>query len=128
MDLERWWTPFVEVVAVLWIGLFLVDVGVGFDLLVVSESLAATNRVVLRWLLSVFLVDLALLYRWSEHGPRGFLRSNWFLVLTVIPWFRPFRIGRSFRALRLLTGSRRIGSFLNKVRGTCRSLWRRLRE
>ena len=131
MDAERWWPPFVEVVALVWIVLFAVDVAISVDLLVVSESLAATVRGVLRWLLVVFLLDVALLYRWSDHGPRRFVRSNWFLILTVVPWFRPFRllrIGRSIRALRLLTGSRRVGSFVNKVRRKCHRLWHRLRE
>ncbi|MDF9744955.1 hypothetical protein [Natrinema salsiterrestre] len=131
MDAERWWPPFVEVAALVWIVLFVVDVAVAFDLLVVSESLAATIRSVLRWLLVVFLLDVALLYRWSDQSPGRFVRSNWFLILTVVPWFRPFRllrIGRSIRALRLLTGSRRVGSFLNKIRRKCHSLWHRLRE
>jgi len=131
MDLRRWWLPFAEVVALVWVVLFFVDVGVGLDLLVVSESFAETNRAVLRWLLVVFLLDLALLYRWSDEGPRAFVVSNWFLVLTVVPWFRPLRllrIGRTARALRLLSGSRRVGSFLTKLRVKCRRLWRRLRE
>ena len=131
MDAERWWPPFVEVVALVWIVLFVVDVAISVDVLVVSESLTATVRSVLQWLLVVFLLDVALLYRWSDSGPREFARSNWFLLLTVVPWFRPFRlfrIGRSIRTLRLLTGSRRVGSFLNKIRRKCHSLWHRLRE
>ncbi|WP_226039592.1 hypothetical protein [Natrinema sp. DC36] len=131
MDAERWWPPFVEIVALVWIVLFVVDVAIGFELLVVSESLATTVRGVLRWLLVVFLLDVALLYRWSDQGPRAFVRSNWFLILTVVPWFRPFRLfrlGRSIRALRLLTGSRRVGSFCNKIRRKCHSLWHRLRN
>jgi len=130
MDAERWWPPFVEVAALAWIALFVVDVAIGFDLLAVSEPHTTAIRGVLRWLLVVFLLDLALLYRWSNSGPKEFVRSNWFLVLTVVPWFRPFRlfrIGRSVRALRLLSGSRRVGSFYNKVRKKCHSLWRRLR-
>lgn len=131
MDVERWWPPFVEVVALVWIALFVVDVAISFDLLAVSGSLEGTVRSVLQWLLVVFLVDLALLYRWSDHGPRGFVRSNWFLVLTVVPWFRPLRllrVGRSVRGVRLLAGSRRVGSLLSKTRRKCHSLWRRLRE
>ncbi|WP_276254492.1 hypothetical protein [Halomontanus rarus] len=131
MDVERWWPPFAEIVALVWIVLFVVDVAISFDVLVVSESLTETIRATLQWLLVVFLLDVALLYRWSEHGPRGFVRSNWFLILTVVPWFRPFRllrIGRSIRTLRLLTGSRRVGSFFNKVRRKCYSLWHRLRD
>ncbi|QCS41110.1 hypothetical protein [Natrinema versiforme] len=131
MDAERWWPPFVEVMALVWIVLFVVDVAVSVDLLAVSESLTGTVRSVLQWLLIVFLLDIAVLYRWSDQGPRRFVRSNWFLILTAVPWFRPFRllrIGRSIRALRLLSGSRRVGSFLNKVRRKCHSLWHRLRR
>ena len=85
----------------------------------------------LRWLLVVFVVDLLLLYRWSDQAPRAFLRSNWFLVLTVVPWFRPLRLlrlGRAARAVRLLVGSRRVASLVTKVRGNVRRLWRRLRD
>lgn len=131
MDAERWWQPFVEAVALVWIVLFVVDVAVSFDLLVVSESLTETIRGVLQWLLVVFLLDVALLYRWSDHGPKRFVHSNWFLILTVVPWFRPFRllrIGRPIRALRLLSRSRRVGSFLNKIRRKCHSLWHRLHD
>ncbi|MCU4742900.1 hypothetical protein [Natronoglomus mannanivorans] len=129
MDAKRWWPPFAEIVALVWIVLFVVDVAIVVDVLAASESLTETMRTVLQWLLVVFLLDVALLYRWSEHGPRGFVRSNWFLVLTVVPWFRPLRllrIGRSIRALRQLTGIRRVGSFVNKVRRKCHSLWHRL--
>lgn len=131
MNAERWWPPFVEIVALVWILLFVVDVAVSFDVLVVSESLMGTLRGVLQALFVVFLVDVVLLYRWSDHGPRGFVRSNWFLIITVVPWLRPFRLlraARSIRALRLFTGSRRVGSFLNKIRRKCRSLWHRLRQ
>jgi voltage-gated potassium channel len=130
MDVDRWWPPFVEMVAVVWILLFAVDVAVSFDVLAVSTSLVGAIRGVLQVMFVVFLLDVVLLYRWSDDGPRGFVRSNWFLILTVVPWLRPFRllrVGRSVRALRLFTGSRRVGSFLNKARWKCQSLWHRLR-
>ena len=129
MNAERWWPPFVEIVALVWIVLFVLDVAINFDLLAVSESLNGAIDGALQWFLLVFLLDLMLLYRWSDRALRGFVRSNWILILTAVPWFRPFRllrIGRSIRALRLLTGSRRIGSALNKVRWKCHSLWQRL--
>lgn len=131
MNAERWWPPFVEVVTLAWVLLFAVDIAVGFDLLAVSGSLAATVRAALQWLLVVFLLDLVLLYRWADDDLGGFVRSHWFLILTVVPWFRPFRLlraGRSVRALRILAGSRRVGAFVNKVRLKGRSLWRRLRD
>lgn len=131
MDAERWWPPFVEVVTVVWIGLFAVDLAATVDALAVSPSLAGAVRGVLRWLLVVFLLDLLLLYRWSDEDPRAFVRSNWFLILTVVPWFRPLRllrVGRSARVLRLLVGSRRVASLVAKVRGNVRRLWRRLRD
>lgn len=131
MDAERWWPPFVELAAIAWIALFLADLAVGFDLLVVSEGTEKAVRGALQWLLVVFLLDLVLLYRWSDSGPREFVRSNWVLVLTAVPWFRPFRllrVGRSVRAVRLLSGSRRVGSLLTKLRRKCWALWRRLRD
>lgn len=131
MDVERWWQPFVEVVALAWVVLFAADVAIGVDALTVSDSLAETIRSVLQWLLVVFLLDLALLYRWSDQRPRAFLRSHWFLVLTVVPWFRPLRLlrlGRSVRAFRALSGSRRAGSLVAKLRRKGHRLWRRLRD
>jgi hypothetical protein len=131
MDAERWWPPFVEVVALAWVVLFAVDVAVSVDALAVSESNAETIRLVLRWLLAVFLLDLVLLYRWSDQRPREFVHSHWFLVLTVVPWFRPLRllrVGRSVRPLRVLSGSRRVGSLVVKLRRKGHSLWQRLRD
>jgi len=131
MDAERWWPPFVEAVTLAWILLFAVDVAAGFDLLAVPSSVASTVRTALQWLLVVFVVDLLLLYRWADDDLRGFLRSHWFLVLTVVPWFRPLRLlraGRSLRAVRLLVQSRRVGGLLTKIRTKGRSLWRRLRD
>lgn len=131
MDTQRWWEPFVEVVTVGWIVLFALDLAATFDLLALSPSLAAVVRGTLRWLLVVFVLDLLLLYRWSEKGPRAFVRSNWFLILTVVPWFRPLRllrVGRSARLLRVLVGSRRAASLVTKLRGNVRRLWDRLRD
>ena len=131
MDAQRWWQPFVEVVTLLWIGLFAVALAVTFDALAVSAPLAATVRRTLRWLLVVFLLDVVLLYRWSDDGPRAFVRSNWFLILTAVPWFRPLRVlraGRAARTLRLLVGSRRAASLVTKLRGKVRRLWHRLRD
>lgn len=131
MDAERWWARFVATVTVVWIVLFAVDVAVAVGALTLPKPRAAAVRGALRWLLVVFLLDLALLYRWSDQGPRAFLRSRWFLVLTVVPWFRPLRVlraGRLARSARLLTGSRRVASLATKLRRTGRRLWDRLRD
>ncbi|MFW5949180.1 MAG: hypothetical protein ACOCSD_06235 [Halolamina sp.] len=69
MDVQRWWHPFVEVVTVLWIALFGVDVAVSADLLALLDAFVVQLRRGLRWLLVVFVVDLGLLYRWSAQGP-----------------------------------------------------------
>lgn len=131
MTSKRWWTRAVDVAAICWIGLFAIDVAATRDLL----SLTATEESVVSWglwgFLVVFLLDIALLYRWSDQRPRAFVRSNWLLILAAIPWFRPLRllrIGRGVLALRVLAGTRRVGSFLNKVRRTGRRYWRRRRE
>ncbi|GAB7095717.1 hypothetical protein JCM30237_28710 [Halolamina litorea] len=131
MDAERWWSPFVGVATAVWIALFAVDLAVTFDVLALAPPTVDAVRRALRGLLAVFLIDLALLYRWSEQRPLVFLRENWFLVLTAVPWFRPLRLlraGRSVRALRLLARSRRVGALLTKLRRTARVLWQRLRE
>lgn len=128
---RRWWHRFVDAAAVVWIGLFLIDVAGGEGLLALSRGTTVAVRWSLRALLVVFLADVVLLYRWSALAPAAFLRSNWLYVLTVVPWFRPLRVlraGRGLRALRLLVRSRRTGSLLNKLRRTLTRLWQRLGE
>ena len=129
-DVEPRWNRFVDGAAVVWIGLFAVDVANGLGAIGLSPEVASTVRLALRSLLVVFLLDLVLLYRWSEQAPIPFVRSNWLWILTVVPWFRPLRllrVGRGVRALRVLAGTRRAGSLLNKLRRTGRRLWGRLR-
>ena len=129
-DRERW-KLFVDVAAVVWIGLFAVDVANEYGGLVLSESVQAGVGIGLRALLVVFLLDVVLLYRWSDQDLRPFVRSNWLWIVTVVPWFRPLRLlraGRGLRGLRVLVGSRRVGSLLNKLRRTGKRLWRRRGE
>lgn len=131
MDPERWWPPFVDVAAVVWMVLFAVALAAGHGLVDVSAATVTAVRRALRWLFVVFLLDIALLYRWSEKRPWPFVRTHWFLVLTVVPWFRPLRVlrvGRGLRALKALSGSRRVGALYNKARRTVRRYWKRLRE
>ena len=128
-DVEPWWSRFVDVAAVAWIGLFAVDVASGQGLLGLSPGTRSAVELALRALLLVFLADVILLYRWSEQAPIPFVRSNWLWILTVVPWFRPLRllrVGRGVRALRVLAGTRRVGSLLNKLRRTGARLWRKL--
>ena len=92
-----------------------VDVGL---LSLPSASASAIDRF-LRLAVIVLLADVCLLYRWSEEAPTAFVRSHWFLILTVVPWFRPLRalrIGRGLRVFRTLSRSRRVGSLLHKLR------------
>lgn len=127
MDSERWWSWFVDAVTVGWLCLFVVDAAARLDLLALSRSTSGTVQLALRWLFVVFALDLVLLYRWADDDLRSFLRSNWFLVLTVLPLFRPLRLlraGRGLRVLRLLVQSRRLGALSNKLR----RMWRRLRS
>lgn len=131
MDTERWWSRFVDVAVVVWIALFAVDVAAGQGAVHLQRQSAATVRLALTALLAVFLLDVALLYRWSEKAPVAFARSNWFWILTVVPWFRPLRVlrlGRGLRGLRLLARSRRAGSLLNKLRRMAVRAWRRRRD
>lgn len=131
MDTEHKWSLFVDLAAIAWIVLFVVDVAVRFDVVALASSTTTVVRGTLQALVVVFLLDLALLYRWADQRPRAFVRTNWLLILTVVPWFRPLRllrIGRGVRALKLLAGSRRVGSLFNKTRRTARRYWRRFRE
>lgn len=131
MDTERWWPLFVDIAAVVWTVLFVVDVAALYEFVTLSSSVESAVSVSLKVLLLVFLLDLVLLYRWADQRPRAFVQSKWFLILTVIPWFRPLRllrVGRSVRALRLLVRSRRVGSFFNKARRMGKRLWNQLRE
>ncbi|MBV0901425.1 hypothetical protein [Haloarcula salina] len=131
MNAERWWPRFVDVAAVVWTGLFVTDMGAAYGHVTLSPAVSAGVRWGLQTLLLVFLLDVVVLYRWSEQRPLAFVRSNWFWILTVVPWFRPLRalrIGRGLRALRALAGVRKVGSLLNKARRTGTRLLRRLRE
>lgn len=121
LDASRW-DRFVDVVAVVWLGLFLVLVAGWFGI----GSPGPTVEWALRALLVVFLADVLVLYRRVEGGPAAFVRSNWLDVLTVVPWFRPLRlarIGRGLRALKGLARSRRAGAALNKLRRLGIRLW-----
>lgn len=129
MNRRRLWSGLVDVAALVWVVLFAVDLAVGFDLLAVGAARVRALELALRAMLAVFLADVLLLYRWSEQAPLAFARTNWFYVLTVFPWFRPFRLlraGRVVRSLRVLTRSRRVGSFLNKARRVLKRSWNRL--
>lgn len=130
MDRNQW-QLFVDVAAVVWIALFAVDVWQEYGGLALSAPVATVVTWSLGLLLLVFLLDVVLLYRWSDQDPVPFVRSNWYWILTVVPWFRPFRVlrlGRSVRALRLLVGGRRVGSLINKVQRMGKRLWRRRRD
>lgn len=103
MDTERTWPLFVDLAAIVLIALFPVDVAAGFDVVALAPSTTAVVRVALRALVVVFLLDLALLYRWADRRPRAFVRSNWLPIQTVVPRFRPLRllrVGRGVRALK----------------------------
>lgn len=127
MEPERWWSWFVDAVTVVWVCLFAADVAASAALLTLSGPTSADVRLALRWLFVVFVLDLVVLYRQSDDALRPFLRSNWFLVLTALPLFRPLRVlrvGRGLRALRLLVQSRRLGALTNKLR----RVWGRFRS
>lgn len=129
MNRRRLWSGLVDLAALVWVVLFAVDLAVEFDLLAVSDARMRAIELSLRAMLVVFVADVLLLYRWSGQAPRAFVRTNWFYVLTVFPWFRPFRLlraGRVVHSLRILVHSRRVGSFINKVRRVLRRTWDRL--
>jgi hypothetical protein len=119
MDRERYWTAFVDGVTVLWVALFLVSLAADFGPLSLAPGRAAAIDRFLRVAVIVFVADVCVLYWYSGKAPLAFARSQWFLMLSSFPWFRPLRVlrlGRSLRALRVLSRSRRVGSLLGKCR------------
>lgn len=119
MDRERTWQYFIDGLTVLWVALFCVSIAVDFGFLSLPGSHAAAIDRFLRIAVFAFLADVCLLYWRSEEELVDFTRSNWFLILTSVPWFRPLRalrIGRGLRALRALSRSRRVASMVNKLR------------
>lgn len=71
-DTSRW-DRSVDVVAVVWLGLFLVLVAGWFG---VGSPRPPPERV-LRALLLVFLADILVLYRRADRPPAAFVRANW---------------------------------------------------
>lgn len=119
MNRERTWTYFIDGLTVLWVVLFCVSLAVDFGVLSLAPSRATMIDRFLRIAVFAFLADVCLLYWRSEEEVVAFTRSNWFLILTSVPWFRPLRVlrvGRGLRALRALSRSRRVASMVNKLR------------
>lgn len=119
MNARRWWTRIVDAVTVVWLCAFLIVVGATYGLLSVPPGVLSAADRLLWWLVPVFVLDVGLLYRWSEEDIRTFARRNSLLVLTAIPWLRPLRViraGRGLRAVGVLVRSRRAGNALNKLR------------
>lgn len=123
------WELVVDVVAVVWILLFVVDFGFTYGLYSLDGSTVSSVRLALKLLLVVFISDVLLLYLRSDGDLGAFVRANWFYILTVLPLFRPLRplrAARVSRSLRLVVRSRRLGSFLNKIRRMLKRAWERL--
>ena len=125
MDRERAWTYFIDGLTVLWVGLFLVSLAIDVGLFSLSSSRTATIDRFLRIAVFAFLADVCVVYWYSEKAPIPFVRSNAFLIVTSVPWFRPLRalrVGRGLRAVRALSRSRRVASLLNKLRRAAKKL------
>ena len=125
----RHWHGFVDLAAIVWVGLFLVQVaGIAGTVAIGSGTVRLIDRA-LTALLVVFVVDILLRYRWADQGPVAFVRGNWVWILAVVPLFRPLRFlraGRGVRLLRSAGGLRRLGSLLRKLKRFGRRAWRRL--
>ena len=96
------WDEFVDLITVIWLGLFLFN-------LTYPATLPATIEL---GLLSVFFADLVVKAS-ANPNFKTFVRRQWLDILMVIPYFRIFRILRLMRLLRILRGVRiaRLGRF-----------------
>ncbi len=96
------WDRFVDLVTILWLGIFFANI--------VQPGLIPTT--IELGLLGVFVVDLVVKAR-AEPNFTTFLRKRWTDILMVIPYFRIFRILRFTRLLRILRAARiaRVGRF-----------------
>lgn len=125
MDARRWWTRIVDAVTVVWLCAFLLVVGATYGLVSARSGVLSAADRLLWWLVPVFVLDVGLLYWWSEEDVRTFARHNSLLVLTAVPWLRPLRViraGRGLRAIGVLARSRRAGNAVNKLRRLGRRL------
>lgn len=125
MDARRWWTRIVDAVTVVWLCAFLLVVGATYGLVSARSGVLSAADRLLWWLVPVFVLDVGLLYWWSEEDVRTFARHNFLLVLTAVPWLRPLRViraGRGLRAIGVLARSRRAGNAVNKLRRLGRRL------
>ena len=105
------WDRFVDVVTVLWIGLFAVDLATSYPGL----------GTILFWCLPIYVMDLVVKYRRAD-GPVAFVKQYWFSILMTIPYLRVLRLLRLLRLLRVLRMAR-VGRVL-KTKG----IWRKSRR
>ena len=91
-DIQKW-SKFVDIVTITWLCIFVIGY---FSMGKVANICNLLNIAIL----SVFIVDLILIYRKSDNW-YNFLTKNWFNILMVVPYFRVFRIFRMFKVLRL---------------------------
>jgi len=96
------WDRFVDVVTILWLGIFFANIYQP-GLIPITIELG---------ILGVFVVDLVIKAR-AEPNLSTFLRNRWTDILMVIPYFRIFRILKFTRLLRVLRTARvvRVGRF-----------------
>ena len=86
------WNRFVDLVTVVWLGLFFANL---------AFQLGEAAGIVLLALLPVYVADLGVKYRQVRNFKR-FLREHWLSILMTIPYLRVLRILRLFRLLRFL--------------------------
>ena len=88
------WSRFVDFVTIIWLVIFILS-------FFTSPSTEETLRTINIAILSVFVIDLGVLY-WKIRSPSIFIKKHWIDILMVIPYFRIFRIARILRLVRFV--------------------------
>ena len=104
---------------IIWLGLFATT-------FFVSEELIFQLEFILLILLTVFVVDLIILYRKSKNL-KDFFKTYWLDILMVIPYLRVIRIFRLLRVLKVMRASR-VVKILKVFKASIKQYIRRLRK
>jgi hypothetical protein len=88
----RHWKYFVDAASFVWLSAFVVSLlSYSADFVTVAPAILEVTDTVSLLLLPVFVADLVLKYRLTGCS-KTFFRNHWISVVTVVPYFRIFKI------------------------------------